>query len=410
MKKVILYVVSVSLMLGTVFVSSKAQIDFSSDEAYYRAVCSSSSNRGYDAGMCNDFYQYLTNRRDEFDRNINSLRSSVEALGADISNAENVLIGINNDLAALEESVKAVQKEIDRLELEIVAKEDLIKERMFAMQAFIGTNVYIDLIMEATNLTEFITRVQYVNDITNADSRLIEELALLQGEQLAQKDSLETKKADVIELKTLQEVAISKIRDQRATMLAQMEAANSQRQDVSDALGRVDFGSVPPSSAGLILPVASGSYNCNYGSNSMCYWGPYGGAHFGIDIGPIPRGSNPPLVAPANGVVLFSTNDPNFSWGKMVYMAVSANGQTYTVAYGHMDHVAVSAGQVVTQGQYLGNMGTTGFSTGVHLHLELYQHSNSLEQVVNGFRGYFNYGTRVNPANFFNVGPLGNTW
>lgn len=410
MKKIILCLVSVSLMIGTVFTSTKAQIDFSSDEAYYQAVCSSSSNRGYDATMCNDFYNYLKGKKDEIDRNISGLRSSIDGLATDISNAEDVLISINEEITALEASVVVVQREINRLDREITAKEDLIKERMFAMQAFIGTNVYIDLIMESTSLTEFITRVQYVNDITNADAQLIAELALLQDQQVAQKASLEATKAEVLEMKALQEVAIAKIKDQRAAMVAQMQNASEQRQTVDEALGRIDFGTVPPSSAGLILPVASGSYNCNFGPNAQCFFGPYGGMHYGVDIGPIPRGTTPPLVAPANGVVLFSTNDPNFAWGKMVYMAVSANGQTYTVAYGHMSHVAVSAGQVITQGQYVGNMGTTGFSTGIHLHLELFTHNSSLESVVNGFRGNFNYGTRVDPARFFNLGPLGNVW
>lgn len=410
MKKVLIFTLSISLMLGGIFISSDAQIDFSADEAYYRAVCSSSSNAGYDAGMCNDFYQYLRRKQEANNQNISNLRTSIDALNNDISNAEEVLIGINNQLVELENSIGLVQAEIQRLDGEIIAMEELIKERMVAMQAFIGTSVYIDLIMESRTLSEFITRVEYINDITGADNRLIQEFDMLKREQVAQQEVLESKRLEVAELKSLQETAIASIRAQRQVMLEQMEAANNQRQVISDDLNNIDFGSVPPSSAGLMLPVASGSYNCNYGAWAMCFWGPYGGAHHGIDIGPNPFGTKPSLVAPANGVVLFSTNDPNFSWGKMVYMAVSANGQVYTVAYGHMDSVAVVPGQIVTQGQHVGNMGTTGFSTGIHLHLELYKHSGSLEQVVNGFRGYFNYGTRVDPALYFNVGPLGNFW
>ena len=101
--------------------------------------------------------------------------------------------------------------------------------------------------------------------------------------------------------------------------------------------------------------------------------------HGGIDI-PAPGGT--PIMAAKSGVVVLSTYGS--SYGNHVAIAHADGMRTM---YCHMSSRAVSAGQTVSQGQVIGYVGSTGTSTGNHLHFEVWTGSSS--------------GSRVNPLNYY---------
>jgi murein DD-endopeptidase MepM/ murein hydrolase activator NlpD len=110
------------------------------------------------------------------------------------------------------------------------------------------------------------------------------------------------------------------------------------------------------SSSGMIWPVR-GIVTSEFGSR----WGSF---HPGIDIA-APEGT--PIAAAKSGVVVFAGwNDGGY--GNFV---VLDNGGGVGTAYAHQSRIAVSEGQHVSQGQTLGYVGTTGNSTGDHLHFEV---------------------------------------
>ncbi|MGB7999436.1 MAG: peptidoglycan DD-metalloendopeptidase family protein [Anaerobacillus sp.] len=98
------------------------------------------------------------------------------------------------------------------------------------------------------------------------------------------------------------------------------------------------------------------------------FGGRWGKMHEGIDIA---QGGNNPVSAAADGTVLRSYKSS--SYGNVVFLTHSINGQMYTTVYAHMQNRAVSTGQTVSAGTYLGTMGTTGHSTGQHLHFEVHK-------------------------------------
>lgn len=100
--------------------------------------------------------------------------------------------------------------------------------------------------------------------------------------------------------------------------------------------------------------------------------------HMAYDIA---NPSQPPILAADGGTVTFAGCIPT---GYGCHVVVD-HGNGYSTLYGHMSQILVSAGQVVTQGQQLGVMGSTGRSTGTHLHFEIRQGS-----------------VLLNPADFFN--------
>ncbi len=114
-------------------------------------------------------------------------------------------------------------------------------------------------------------------------------------------------------------------------------------------------GSGAASAAGLIWPI-HGPVSSEFGPR-------WGGFHPGIDIA-VPTGV--PIAAAANGVVVVA--GPNGGYGNFV---VVDHNNGYATAYAHQSSIAVSEGQTVKQGQVIGYVGSTGFSTGPHLHFEV---------------------------------------
>jgi murein DD-endopeptidase MepM/ murein hydrolase activator NlpD len=100
---------------------------------------------------------------------------------------------------------------------------------------------------------------------------------------------------------------------------------------------------------------------------------PFGPAHpLGIDIA-IPTGT--PIVAAASGTITFVGGNPCCSYG---YHVIVDNGAGYETMYAHLSSFTVAKGDRIVAGQRIGFSGTTGNSTGPHLHFEL--HRNGVVQ------------------------------
>ena len=90
--------------------------------------------------------------------------------------------------------------------------------------------------------------------------------------------------------------------------------------------------------------------------------------HKGIDIA---NNTGTPIRATANGTVIAVGSSGNFGRRIMIYHGTDENGTTYVTIYAHLSEFKVGAGEKVDQGDIIGLMGNTGFSTGTHLHYEI---------------------------------------
>lgn len=120
----------------------------------------------------------------------------------------------------------------------------------------------------------------------------------------------------------------------------------------------------------FVLPV-SGTITGVYGS-SRTYNGEERSWHKGLDIA-TPTGT--PISAPADGVVRLALEESFFN-GNLIILD---HGHQFMTIYAHLDSMAVKAGEKVKQGQHIGAVGTTGRSTGPHLHWGLYWHNVALD-------------------------------
>jgi len=116
----------------------------------------------------------------------------------------------------------------------------------------------------------------------------------------------------------------------------------------TDAIG--DFGGIP-----LIWPVESGKISSHFGMRKSRL-------HAGIDVS-ASRGT--PVKAAADGQVLIASRKG--AYGKVIIIEHASDRQTL---YGHLDSFAVSEGDIVRAGEFIGRVGRTGRATGSHLHFE----------------------------------------
>ena len=107
--------------------------------------------------------------------------------------------------------------------------------------------------------------------------------------------------------------------------------------------------------------------------------GTFDDKHEGTDYAPAHKNCHPPILAGADGVVIKVSNVG--AYGNHVVLEHDVGGDVYRTWYCHLDKAFVTVGQTVKQGDYLGIMGTTGNSTGVHLHF-------SLQWIGHGLSGF----------------------
>ncbi|WP_422056342.1 M23 family metallopeptidase [Sphingomonas sp.] len=134
----------------------------------------------------------------------------------------------------------------------------------------------------------------------------------------------------------------------RPAELAQINAARSKSHDVHG--WRQDF----------MWPV-TGRISGLFGSQRI-YKGEPGAYHSGVDVA---RPTGTPIIAPADGVVVLAAQQPFTLEGKLLMLD---HGMSLNSAFLHLSRIDVKVGDVVRRGQRIGAIGTTGRSTGPHLH------------------------------------------
>lgn len=304
------------------------------------------------------------------------------------------ILTLNEQIAYLSEliynkqtEIEAKQAEIDQKQAEYDQRWAGFKERMRAMQ-MLNDGGAIALLSSATDLYQLLTFADTLEQISSKDQQICDEL---EDERLA----LETAKAELEAAKAELEANQADLESQNSQLESKVDelAANIQKQDasISAADAQAKALEAAAAEARALLDKAAAELDAylneqirQYGSAALtcslnfgpalasytyisCVFGDNG--HRGTDFA-APGGT--PIYAVADGIVTTATY--HWSWGNYVqlYHGKDDQGNTYATLYAHMNATpVVSAGQTVSKGTVLGYVGTTGTSTGNHLHLEM---------------------------------------
>ncbi|MEQ6854620.1 peptidoglycan DD-metalloendopeptidase family protein [Lysinibacillus capsici] len=342
----------------------------------------------------------------------------IQALNAEIDKTNSNIKKVQADIRATNEEIKKLEASIEELLHKIEERDLLLQERARAIQAG-GSVSYLDVLLGSNSFVDFIDRFSAVNALLEADRQIIQDQKDDKQKLEEQKQSveekrknLEGKKAELERLKASldsQKTEKNKLVDQlekeqeklksekvllekeysealevsqelqdqiiaeqnRLAEIARQQEAKRKAAAAAAAAAAVNNGGGSsggtvhaPQSNGTWIKPTNGRLTSPYGWRNL---GAGPEFHYGVDLA---NATGTPIWAAADGVVSYAA--PLSSYGNVVIVTHSIDGQIYTTVYAHLSAFNVSVGQEVTQGQQIAAMGSTGRSTGPHLHFEVH--------------------------------------
>ncbi|OUP60191.1 murein hydrolase activator EnvC family protein [Butyricicoccus pullicaecorum] len=337
----------------------------------------------------------LEGEAEKYSEKIAALDYQIQSTRAQLNTTQKII-------DTLTEDIEEKQVELDETVKELDDKQELFETRIRVMYEN-GDTTYMEVLLSSEDFSDMLTNMEIVSQIMDYDKKVVEEYKALKLSIEQQKASLESDRKEQQDYADDLKVAYEEIEAQKKEYKAlkakvdsniELKKAEAERmlreqEQINDEiaeLSRKEAAAASSSGGGGGGKVYSGSmtWPCpSYNRISSPYGyrtHPISGTrklHKGLDIS---ASSGNPVIAAASGTVVKSY----FSSSYGNYVVISHGGGVMT-AYAHMTRRLVSVGERVAAGQQVGTVGSTGNSTGPHLHFEVYVG-----------------GSTVNPMNYFN--------
>jgi murein DD-endopeptidase MepM/ murein hydrolase activator NlpD len=306
-----------------------------------------------------------------------SVLAELERLEQQLNLSTKELNYIEARLSYMSDQVQRTRDEIATIEGKLGAQKEAFNARLTSMYKA-GRVSYVDILLASGSLSEFMSRLHYLREIAAQDNALIAEYSANRSELLAKRQELES---GIVELASLKESEQQKRADvtsgsqERERYLARVQADRQQLEQaldeaerqsaalekvIRDLQARSQKAQVHPLS--MMWPVSGGWISSYYGNRLHPILGYYRW-HSGIDYA---ADSGTPIKAMEDGTVILAGD--NGSYGNCV---IIDHGGGVSTLYGHASRILVKKGQDVLKGQTVALVGSTGLSTGPHLHFEV---------------------------------------
>ena len=348
----------------------------------------------------------LTSQKKELEAKLSSLSDDKaqvlkkkEVLDQQIAVQVKEISNVESQISTYAGLISQTQAELVDAQEREAAQYELFCRRVRAMEED-GTVSYWSVLFKSDSFTDLLDRLDAVNEIMDADQAVIDQLEALQNEISEKEASLQTSKseaeaakADLVSKKS----ALEQQRKQANQMIAQLAANEEETEAAIDGMEEeeerirneiqelsrklaaqqaANGQSSHSNPGGYIWPVNSRYITSTVGGRASP--GGVGSTnHKGTDIGRV--GYTSSIYASKAGTVIVSQYSR--SYGN--YVAIS-HGNGNTTLYGHMSSRKVEVGQYVNQGDVIGITGSTGNSTGPHLHFEVVENGVRVNPLSDG--------------------------
>ncbi|BAM46805.1 murein hydrolase activator EnvC family protein [Amphibacillus xylanus] len=363
--------------------------------------------------------------------NINAKQQEIDTTNQEIANLKASISETETKITETEAELEELEIQITDLIERIEERDTLIKNRLRSMQHNGGNINYLQVLFGAQSFTDFINRATAVSKILDSDKTIMAAQERDKADLEEMHETVEAKKEQLVADKAKLDEEKAEVESKRATLVAQQQELSNlkaqlnqqrdtqvataheleeeffeleelkmsiedQRQIIADQervlkqlldnkkeeerLAQLaqeketdsGNGSNPPASSGgkLLIPVG-GPYRISskYGKRIDPFTR-YESMHNGLDFArSSTNAASPPIISAEDGVVVSA--GVRGGYGNTV--VIHHPDLNLTTLYAHLASISVSSGQSVSRGEQVGIMGTTGRSTGIHLHFEVFE-------------------------------------
>ena len=325
----------------------------------------------------------LQAQADELFQRIDALQTDLNAANADYDEA----------VAAHDAAVEAMddaQDRIDEAQQQLQKLQGRLSDRAVSMYKTGGSATMLDVVLGTSSFDEFLTAWDMMQRVIEQDQQLVQETKDLRAEAQAayeeyseqeqiaaeQIDRAEQLRSEIQATQDSLRAEADSITEEIAELQAQEELQAEAARQAKEAAERAAAEqaaanqgggsgageSVVAGSGQLAHPLPGSTITSGFGWRSFD-----NSFHNGVDLA---ASSGTPYYAAEGGTVIMATNDGGYNGGAGNWIVIS-HGNGMVTKYMHSSAVYVSVGQQVTKGQNIGAVGSTGNSTGPHLHFQL---------------------------------------
>ncbi|MFA7077329.1 MAG: peptidoglycan DD-metalloendopeptidase family protein [Syntrophomonas sp.] len=306
-----------------------------------------------------------------------TILGQVQSIEQDAERTRQDIAVLADQVAYLQKNIGIIEKEIKIQQEELDKQTEILGERLVVIYEQ-GDSTYLEVLLGANDIKDLITRMDMLTTIIDQDQDLIDTIN-------SRKKDLDNKKAD-LDVQKRELLAAKAAREEKQQLLATqlndkkvvLGSVQQEKQKYAQAIREMEQASAQAEAMILRLQgksgasIGTGSYTWptpGYTNITSAYGMRYhpilkkNKLHTGIDIG-APSGAR--IVAADGGSVIFS------GWlGAYGNAIIIDHGAGISTLYGHQSSRLVSVGAKVSKGQTIGKVGSTGWSTGPHLHFEV---------------------------------------
>ena len=329
----------------------------------------------------------------------------------EVAQVKQNIANIEGQITEAENNIKQLEQEIDESNKKIAKKKEDSKKIMKYFQIVNSGNSYLEYIFESNSVTDMIYRISVVEQLTEYNQKVVEELNQLIKENEQKKSELVSKENELSELKKKLVSEKERIEQDISNVEGTIPSTKGQIKQYqqlvnyykskgcksNDVIGKTCAQPKKVSSGGSsnVTPnTVIGKNGFRFPVNGARITQNYGHAgHRGVDIG---KGCGAPIYPVAAGTVFYVGNDLDKSHAYMVMIVHDYNGTKLFSQYAHVQsNIQVRVGDDVDVNDVIAYMGNTGHSFGCHLHLEMSEgcgwgyicgYYSYLDHIINPFK------------------------
>lgn len=373
----------------------------------------------------------------ENQKNLESVQNQSKTLQQEIKSIDSNINGVNLSVRSSEVLIDKLELEIDSLSYniddakqEITTKQEAVvkllqefqeRDRETPLLVFLKNKSLADSVSQIQSLVDLdVGLSNEVQDLKNAKiilSNQLQEAADKKELTEAEKENLKNKQIILSDTKKEKQVVFTQSKSQEQIYQKTIDDLSKRQTEIANEIEKMDAemrlkinpSSLPAKVSGVLaMPIAptmpsqaSGCTlsNCTqgYGATSFAKYGYKGKWHNGVDFA---ASLGTPVYSAEKGRVIAVGNQDSYcyrgAYGKFIVIAHENN---LTTLYGHLSLQIVKVGDIVNRGQLIGYSGKTGYATGPHLHLTVYD-SQTFYMGSSRICGPMPYGGDLNPMDY----------